>query len=58
MINDAAEAKLVARLAREWRDRLRRAPGFTLSFHERAELAHVLHELQYLADTLPPGHFR
>jgi hypothetical protein len=49
MIRTTQERELVARKARRWRDTLRTAPLVTLSAGERAELAHVLDELQHFA---------
>jgi hypothetical protein len=49
MIRTTHERELVARKARRWRDTLRTARIVTLSAGERAELAHVLDELQHFA---------
>lgn len=56
MIHTREELELVTRRARRWRDTLRSAPLVKLSPGERAELAHVLDELQHHAahqTTLP-----
>ena len=49
MIRTDDERGLVARKARRWRDTLRTAPLVKLSAGERAELAHILDELQHYA---------
>lgn len=49
MIHTREELELVARKARRWRDTLRSAPLVKLSPGERADLAHVLDELQHVA---------
>jgi hypothetical protein len=49
MIHTKDEAELVARKARRWRDTLRTAPLVKLSVGERADLAHILDELQHHA---------
>ena len=48
MIRTPEECRLVAKRARTWRDRLRRG-AVTLDAADRAELAHVLDELQHFA---------
>ena len=55
MIRTTQERELVARKARRWRDTLRTASLVTLSAGERAELAHVLDELQHFAVHGPVG---
>lgn len=55
MIATSEELELVARKARRWRDMLRSAPLVKLSAGERAELAHVLDELQHVAVHGMPG---
>jgi len=49
MIRTTEERELVARKARRWRDLLRSSHILRLSAVERAELAHVLDELQHFA---------
>lgn len=48
MIRTERERDLVAQRARQWRDRLRRGP-VTLDALDRAQLAHLLDELQHFA---------
>lgn len=56
MIQTRQELKIVAQKARRWRDTLRAAPLVKLSAGERADLAHVLDELQHFAEHGPvPG---
>lgn len=47
MIRTAHEQALVTRHARQWRDKLQRGLLRRLSDDERADLAHLLDELQY-----------
>jgi len=49
MIRTPDERELVSRKARRWRDLLRSSHALRLSTVERAELAHVLDELQHFA---------
>lgn len=55
MIRTTDERHLVAQKARRWRDLLRSSHVLRLSTVERAELAHVLDELQHLAVHGPVG---
>ena len=55
MIRTPDERELVARKARRWRDLLRSSHVLRLSAVERAELAHVLDELQHFAVHGPVG---
>jgi hypothetical protein len=49
VIRTPDELELVSRKARRWRDTLRTAALVKLSAGERADLAHVLDELQHYA---------
>lgn len=49
MIRTREERELVAQKARRWRDTLLKAPLLKLSAGEKADLAHVLDELQHYA---------
>ncbi len=55
MIRTTDERHLVAQKARRWRDLLRSSHVLRLSTVERAELAHVLDELQHFAVHGPVG---
>lgn len=50
MINTKEEARTVTSRARRWRDTLKHAPLVKLSAGERAELMHILDELQHAVD--------
>lgn len=47
MIRTPREQQIVTKRARDWRDKLRRGLLRRLSDDERADLAHVLDELQH-----------
>ena len=50
MINTKEEARMVTGKARRWRDTLKHAPLLKLSAGERADLMHILDELQHAVD--------
>lgn len=50
MIANQHEAKLIAQRARRWRDTMKHAPLVKLSTGEKADLMHILDELQHAVE--------